>query len=250
MKYGCFKNLSFLLVFVLLILAAGAPSETAAAQSNCDKAYFISDVTVPDGTSFSGGSTFTKTWRLLNNGNCTWTTSYSLVFYSGEKMGGPDSVPLSVDVAPGQRVNISATLTAPSTPGTYRGYWMLKNTSGGVFGIGTTGSSPFWVKINVLKPFITAYDFTLAPCSATWHYNGGPIPCPVTRDREKIYGYMEKYDNPILENGLAAGKPGLLYIMEDGYGKYIQGVFRSWISSREIISKPPLVVRVGQSVVM
>lgn len=225
MKYGCFKSISFLLVFVLLILAVGTSSETAAAQTNCDKAYFISDVTIPDGTNFSGGTTFTKTWRLLNNGTCTWTTSYSLVFYNGEKMGGPDSVPLTVNVEPGQRVNISVTLTAPSTPGTVRGYWMLKNSSGGVFGIGTTGSTPFWVKINVLKPFIIAYDFTLAPCSATWHYNGGPIPCPITRDRDKIYGYMEKYDNPILEDGLAAGKPGLLYIMEDGYSKYIQGVF-------------------------
>ena len=225
MKPGTLKSLSLLLVFVFLVLSVGAPSRNAAAQAYCDWAKFVADVTIPDGTSFSAGTAFTKTWRLQNIGSCTWTTGYSLVFSSGEKMGGPDSVPLTTTVAPGQTVEISVNLTAPSAPGAYRGFWQLKNASGAVFGIGTTASKPFWVDIKVLKPFITAYDFTSDPCSATWHYNGGPIPCPVTRDRDKVFGYIEKYDNPTMEDGTAAGKPGLLYIMEDGYNKYIQGVF-------------------------
>lgn len=225
MKPGSLKALSLILVFVFLVLSVGAPSRNAAAQTYCDWAQFVADVTVPDGTSFSAGTAFTKTWRLKNIGSCTWTTGYSLVFSSGEKMGGPDSVPLTSNVAPGQTVEISVNLTAPSAAGAYRGFWQLKNASGAVFGIGTTASKTFWVDIKVLKPFITAYDFTSDFCSATWHYNGGPIPCPATRDRDKIYGYVEKFDNPTLEDGSAAGKPGLLYIMEDGYNKYIQGVF-------------------------
>jgi len=41
--------------------------------AGCDRAQFISDVTVPDGTTFAPGATFTKTWRLKNSGTCTWT---------------------------------------------------------------------------------------------------------------------------------------------------------------------------------
>jgi hypothetical protein len=60
------------------------PTKTATIPpSSCDKAQFITDVTVPDGTTFPAGTTFTKTWRLKNVGSCTWTTSYQLVFYSG-----------------------------------------------------------------------------------------------------------------------------------------------------------------------
>ncbi len=219
------KSLSLLLVFVFLVLSVGAPSRNVAAQTYCDWAQYVADVTVPDGTNFEAGTSFTKTWRLKNIGSCTWTTGYSLVFSSGEKMGGPDSVPLPSNVAPGQTVDISVNLTAPSVPGAYRGFWMLKNASGAVFGIGTTASKSFWVDIKVPKPYVTGYDFTKDFCSATWHYNGGPIPCPAVKDRDKVYGYVEKYDNPTLEDGTAAGKPGLLYIMEDGYSKYIQGVY-------------------------
>jgi hypothetical protein len=39
--------------------------------SLCDKAVFVADVTVPDGTSFSPGFQFTKVWRLRNVGTCT-----------------------------------------------------------------------------------------------------------------------------------------------------------------------------------
>jgi hypothetical protein len=219
------KSLSLLLVFAFLVVSVGAPSRNVAAQTYCDWAQYVADVTVPDGTNFEAGTSFTKTWRLKNIGSCTWTTGYSLVFSSGEKMGGPDSVPLPSNVAPGQTVEISVNLTAPSAAGAYRGFWMLKNASGAVFGIGTTASKSFWVDIKVPKPYVTAYDFTKDFCSATWHYNGGPIPCPAVKDRDKVYGYVEKYDNPTLEDGTAAGKPGLLYIMEDGYSKYIQGVY-------------------------
>lgn len=224
MKPGFSKTVSFTLAFVFLILTVGAPSHNVAAQTCTDSAQYVADVTIPDGTTFTGGTAFTKTWRLKNNGTCTWTTGYSLVFSSGEKMGGPDSVPLASNVAPGQTVDLSVNLTAPAAGGSYRGFWMLRNASGVNFGIGTPATKAFWVSINVLKPVITAYDFTTNYCSATWHYNGGGIDChPLESD--KVFGYVEKYDNPTLEDGTAAGKPGLLYILDEGYSKYVQGVF-------------------------
>jgi hypothetical protein len=59
---------------------------SAAAAKACNQAQFISDLTVPDGTSYTVGTAFTKTWRLMNVGSCAWTTSYSLVFFNGESL--------------------------------------------------------------------------------------------------------------------------------------------------------------------
>ncbi len=116
--------------------------------SRCDWAAFVSDVTVPDGTAFSASATFTKTWRLKNIGTCTWTTAYKLVFDHGTSMGGT-FVNLPSNVGPGQVVDISVNLTAPSSPGHYRGYWMLQNASGVRFGTGRNANNPIWVDINV-----------------------------------------------------------------------------------------------------
>jgi hypothetical protein len=115
----------------------------------CNLASFVADVTIPDGSNLVTGSSFTKTWRLKNTGSCTWNSSYALVFDRGEKMSGPDAQPLSGNVAPGQTVDISANLTAPGTPGNYRGHWRLRDGSGVLFGL-STGS--FWVDIKAVAP--------------------------------------------------------------------------------------------------
>jgi hypothetical protein len=127
-----------------------APTPTSTiAPSSCDKAQFIKDVTVPDGTSFAPGETFNKTWRLKNIGPCSWTTSYQLVFENGDKMDGPDALTFPKTVAPGQTVDLTVSLAAPNAAGSYRGYWMFKNASGNRFGFGPDGNKPWWVDIKV-----------------------------------------------------------------------------------------------------
>jgi hypothetical protein len=122
----------------------------------CNRASFVSDVTIPDGTELAPGASFTKTWRLKNTGSCEWTSSYSLVFDQGDAMGGQAAVQLTTGtVSPGQTVDISVDLTAPSTPGTYKGYWKLRNNSGVVFGIGLDASVAFWVEIEVVPATTT-----------------------------------------------------------------------------------------------
>lgn len=110
--------------------AATATSAPAAPVVQCDSALFVTDVTVPDGTTYGAGATFTKTWRLKNTGTCTWSSSYSLVFDSGDQMGGAASIPLAGTVAPGQTVDLSANLQAPASNGSYSGFWGIKNGSG------------------------------------------------------------------------------------------------------------------------
>lgn len=114
----------------------------ATATSDCDKAEFVTDVTVPDGTVFSPNEAFTKTWRLKNSGTCSWTPSYAVVFNSGDAMGGPASQALTSNVNPGETLDLSVSLKAPATAGDYRGYWKLRNAAGVLF-------STFYVDIKV-----------------------------------------------------------------------------------------------------
>lgn len=127
---------------------ASAPAGTG--TTDCDNADFVTDVTIPDGTSLDPGETFTKTWRLKNVGTCSWTPSYSLVFSTGDAMSGPASQDLTANVNPGQTVDISVNLKAPSSPGSYTGYWKLSNAAGTTFAtvyvdIKVGGSSAFAV---------------------------------------------------------------------------------------------------------
>src|SRR5450759_1498654 len=84
-----------------------APSATPTQSIPCEWAHFLADVTIPDGASITPGAAFTKTWRLLNKGTCTWTTSFALVFAGGEAMGGAAVIAFPKNVAPGQSVDLS-----------------------------------------------------------------------------------------------------------------------------------------------
>jgi hypothetical protein len=125
-----------------------APPEIEACT---DRAQFVADLTVEDGADFAPGQAFTKTWRLRNNGSCTWTSSYDLVFDHGDHMGGPATKALPGIVEPGGTVDISVDLVAPSAEGGYIGYWLLRNAEGMLFGIGADANVAFWVEIEVLE---------------------------------------------------------------------------------------------------
>lgn len=129
-----------------------APTESEAVSQECiDKAAFYADVTVPDNTIFKPYDAFKKTWRVRNEGTCTWDDRYSLVFASGEIMNGPLSNSLPV-VAPGEVSDISIDLQAPSRWGKYTGNWQFENGSGQRFGVGAGGHDYIWVQIFVDSP--------------------------------------------------------------------------------------------------
>lgn len=134
--------------------ATQTPLPTITSTPVCDLGNFIQDVTISDGTIMEPGKTFTKTWRVKNVGSCTWNANYQLIFDTGEPMGGPASQPVTSGVvAPGQVLDISVNLTAPSKPGNYRGYWRIRNPSSVLMPMlnGHAGTS-FFVDINVVAP--------------------------------------------------------------------------------------------------
>jgi hypothetical protein len=129
------------------------PSQTPTTPVGiCDQAQLVADVNEPPGTVMLPGTTFTKTWRLMNVGSCTWTTSYAVVYRDGERFGALDAIPLPYNVAPGQTVDIVVKMTAPSVAGSYRGYWMVRNASGAFFGVGPQANQPWSVGIDVFDP--------------------------------------------------------------------------------------------------
>ncbi|HEX9838673.1 MAG TPA: NBR1-Ig-like domain-containing protein [Anaerolineales bacterium] len=192
--------------------------------SGCDKASFVADVTVPDGTIFAPGAAFTKTWRLKNIGSCIWTTSYKLVYYSGDQMSAPTSVNLPWGAVNGQTVDITVNMVAPSTAAKYRGFWILSNAAGQFFGIGADATNAIWVEINVAgdSPIGTGYDFTSNACSAEWKSTVGLLPCPGTDGNAN--GFVVKLDAPKLEDG-SIGAPGLLTVPQNRFNGYIQGLY-------------------------
>jgi hypothetical protein len=127
--------------------ATGTPGGASDGCSN--RAAFLLDVTIPDEARINPGSSFDKTWRLRNDGTCTWTTGYDLVFVSGSRMGAPSSKTLPRAIAPGETVELTVRLTAPKESGLYQSYWMLLDSNNKLFGVGQQANGPIWARIVV-----------------------------------------------------------------------------------------------------
>ena len=165
----------------------------------CNRAGYVQDMTIPDGTAINSDTDFTKTWRLTNTGACTWTPDYDVVFFTGDRIGGPSSFSLDETVHPGQTVDISVRLTAPNNLGTYTGYWKLRNAGGVPFGIGPWAQDPFWVNIKVLAPISGNYDIADHYCDLEWRSGAGILPCPGSTGDQN--GFVIHLDNPRLQDG-------------------------------------------------
>lgn len=123
-----------------------APTNPPSANTQ-DGGSFVEDVTIPDGTGAAPGVKFDKIWRIKNTGKTTWDAAYALVPIDGDHMGSPDSIPMPKDVRPGDTVDITVTLTAPTKPGVYQTFFRMRNASGQFFRLDQTGD--LWIKISV-----------------------------------------------------------------------------------------------------
>jgi uncharacterized protein YkwD len=153
-----------------------------------NSASFVTDVTIPDNAEIVGGDTFTKTWRILNNGTCIWASDYTLSHYSDERMNAPASVPLAITY-PGQTLDISVTLTAPNTIKTHRGNFVIKNPAGLIMKIDS--DSRLWLIIDVktVSAATAAVGATNTPAGTT-SVGGGigfaNVTCAYTVDQAKL----------------------------------------------------------------
>jgi hypothetical protein len=132
-------------------ITAGTPVTTTR-----DLAEWVSQ-SIADGTVFAPGETFTITWQLKNVGTSTWSVAYLLRFYSGDTFGASQEIPLGRVIAPGQILDISIPMKAPTRPGDYRTDWVLANESRSNF------KQPVFLKITVAAPATP----TLTPTATT-----------------------------------------------------------------------------------
>ncbi|MDX1378680.1 MAG: NBR1-Ig-like domain-containing protein, partial [Anaerolineales bacterium] len=216
---------AMLLIALLVSLMPALTMPTSASAASCDWAQFITDVTVPDGTKYAPGATFEKTWRLKNIGTCTWSTSYMMVFDTGAQMGAPASIKLPSEVKPGETVDVTVDMTAPSKAGHYIGYWKFKNASGVLFGIGYNANRSWWVEINVVESSTDniVYDFTANAEKAIWSSVAGKLSFPGKDGDTK--GFAQTVDKPKFESGVTKEKPGLLFVPQNITNGYIQAVY-------------------------
>lgn len=109
---------------------------TAATTCNFDSKY-VTDVTIPDKTVVAPGQAFTKTWRVLNSGNCPWQVGTTLTFVGGAQIGASNVIAIP-NVNPGETSDISVPMQAPNSPNTYAGNWRLRDPNGNLFGTNLT----------------------------------------------------------------------------------------------------------------
>jgi hypothetical protein len=111
---------------------------------------------------------------------------------------------------PGETVDVSVTMHAPGSPGSYRGDWKLRNASGVLFGLGPNTSGHFYVIIKVITATASGdgYDFTANVCLAEWTGNGVALPCSGTDGNEN--GFVLYKSTPVLESGYVDDEPALL----------------------------------------
>ena len=195
----------------------------------CNQASFVTDVTIPDNSTFIAGQSFIKTWRVKNVGSCNWTTAYSLYFVNGNALSAPASVPLTKTIKPGETVDLSVSMIAPNTTGDFTSNWMISGPNASVFGVGTAPGVPLTIKIKVVSipvshdPY-SIYDFVANYCSGQWRTNASYITCPSSGIDYKN-GTITRTYAPVLESGTTDDEGTLITIPSYGGDGFIQGQF-------------------------
>ncbi len=130
-------NTAFATVTLPTLSAFATNTQAILTTGGCDNSIYISDVTIPDKTVVTPGQSMTKTWKVQNSGTCTWSTSYKIAYVAGNAMGGATTA-ISQAVSPGQSIDISVAMVAPSAAGESAGTWRLTNDKAQPFGTNLT----------------------------------------------------------------------------------------------------------------
>ena len=182
------------------------PTSTAASSSpvDCtDSAAFVADVTVPDNENMDQGETFNKVWRIKNTGTCTWTSGYTLVFKSGEKMGAPDSVPLDGETGPGASLDIAVDMTAPKEDAAFRADFEIHDPAGRAIPIDK--ETTLWVIVAVGNAPVDSGGGT--PDGGTGGTDGpgfATVSCDFTLNPSKIESVASVINTYRTNNGLTS----------------------------------------------
>ncbi|KAK8703050.1 hypothetical protein V6N13_021380 [Hibiscus sabdariffa] len=107
---------------------------------------FISDINIIDGTVMAPSTSFTKIWRMRNNGTTPWFQGLQLIWIGGDVLRNSTTVDLEIPadgVPVDGELDIAVDFTAPPVPGQYVSYWRMASQAGIKFG------QYVWVLIHV-----------------------------------------------------------------------------------------------------
>ncbi len=216
------------------------PVLTATLQPNtteCNKAGFVSDITVPNGTAMAVTQVFVKTWRLINLGTCTWTSNYQIIPVQGGS--SQQAFNLGVSVPPGHYVDISIKVTAPATEGTYGSSYKLESPDGVIFGVGADGNSAFGYLVDV-QNINTPSSFRVTNVDMSINTSSVDVSCP--SGKKFVFLANISVNGPgtvtyhwVFSNGDTSGKETLTFDEEGS-----QSVSTSWtLGSKKDVSPNP-----------
>jgi len=110
-------------------------------QSTCiNNLTFVEDLTIPDNSFVSFGSSIDKQWRIENSGTCNWNSGYRLRHTGGAGLGAPEEIAL-FPARSGTQVTIQIIFTAPFEEGVYESAWQAFDPNGFPFG------EPIYIRI-------------------------------------------------------------------------------------------------------
>lgn len=193
----------------------------------CNRAQFVQDVTMPSRSQLPTSLYFKKIWRIRNSGNCTWDTTYMLTFYSGVVMTNDLDLPLPKSVSPGEFIDLAVDMYAPQQPGRYQNSWVLRDSYGQIFGVGSGGNQSFGVDIEAVIPPGMDPDrhLGLSYCDAAWTTGVGMIGC--TQRIGDPLGFVALINTPQLETRTENELALWMHPDQDGNGR-ISGLYPSF----------------------
>lgn len=129
-------------------LTLAADVKTFENEEDCtNRARFVSDITIPDGTEVGKGEWITKTWELENYGTCAWNENYKVVWSDENYTNSQKLFDIGVDLQPGERGEISITFPVQGEGRTHISF-VLATTDGETFGLGERGRGDLYIEYN------------------------------------------------------------------------------------------------------
>lgn len=114
---------------------------TFTTKNGCNDAAYMGESEPYDKDALPIEKNFAKSWQIMNTGTCTWDEGYSFTFLP--ELSTPEFKGYSIVLKkntpgdytkPKHSQTFVVKLTAPKTPGEYKGYWKMKDDTGNFFG--------------------------------------------------------------------------------------------------------------------
>jgi hypothetical protein len=115
---------------------------TLSAEECTNNLTFVTDITVPDNSTFVFGEIIDKQWLVENSGTCNWDSNYRLRHTNGASLGASEELALYPARA-GTQATIQIIFTAPFSEDFFQSGWQAIAPDGTPFG------DPIYIQINV-----------------------------------------------------------------------------------------------------